>query len=96
LAHPACSPETEQLQFAAVVNTDTYDLLPMIQQPTLILTGTEDMLVPAENSRIMARLIPGARLIEYAGCAHGFLEESKGKVSEDILTFLDEVDSITT
>lgn len=94
LAYPECSQEAQRLQTEAVVNThDTYDLLPKIEIPTLIQAGIEDILIPVENSRIMASLIPNARLIEYENCAHGFLEESGEKAIDDILVFLEEIDS---
>lgn len=94
LAYPECSEESQQLQAEAAVNThDTYDLLPNIEHPTLVQAGIEDILIPIENSRIMARLIPNARMIEYENCAHAFLEESGEKAVDDILAFLDEIDN---
>ncbi|MFT4101962.1 MAG: poly(3-hydroxyalkanoate) depolymerase [Burkholderiaceae bacterium] len=36
--------------------------LPLLRQPTLILAGTDDPLMPVINSRLMASLIPDARL----------------------------------
>jgi pimeloyl-ACP methyl ester carboxylesterase len=94
LAYPECPADARQLQLAAISSThNTYDQLGSIQHPMLIQTGSEDLLIPAENSRIMARLMPGARFIEYASCGHRFVEENGEKVINDILTFLDEVDN---
>ena len=39
--------------------------LPLIRQPTLILAGDDDPIVPLVNARIMARLLPHARLVVY-------------------------------
>ncbi|HEY1075866.1 MAG TPA: alpha/beta fold hydrolase, partial [Fontimonas sp.] len=36
--------------------------LPLIRQPTLIMAGTDDPVVPAINSKFMAKLIPNSRL----------------------------------
>ena len=36
--------------------------LPCIRQPTLVLAGTDDPLVPVVNAEILAALIPRARL----------------------------------
>ncbi len=33
-----------------------------LKQPTLILAGSDDPIVPPINARVMARLIPNARL----------------------------------
>ena len=38
---------------------------PRIRQPTLILAGDDDPIVPLVNARIMATLIPDARLHVY-------------------------------
>jgi pimeloyl-ACP methyl ester carboxylesterase len=43
---------------------DISDVLPAIHAPTLVLHRTEDVLIDVEGGRDLARLIPGARLIE--------------------------------
>jgi 3-oxoadipate enol-lactonase len=92
LSYPACPPEAKQLQFAAVSTHDTYDQLDNILCPVLIQTGTDDSVIPAENSRVMARLMPESRLLEYEACGHDFLAAGGEKVINDIFKFLDEVD----
>lgn len=42
---------------------------------------------------MMAKLIPHAQLIEYPGYGHGFLEENGVQAAQDILAFLETVDS---
>lgn len=56
----------------AILGHNTYDRLPEIEASTLVMTGTDDMLIPPENSRILAERIPGAKLVEYEGKGHGF------------------------
>lgn len=41
-----------------------------IAAPTLVLHGTADPLFPLEHGRALARLIPGARLVELPGVGH--------------------------
>lgn len=53
------------LQLGAVMLHDTFDRLPQIRHTTLVMTGVEDTLVDAGNSRLIAERIPGARLIEF-------------------------------
>lgn len=60
----------------------------------MIQTGTEDIVSHTENYRVMARLIPGAQLLEYANCGHSYLTESGEKGNKDILTFLDKLDKV--
>ena len=71
----------------AVVEThDVLGRLCEIGQPTLVLTGMEDVLIPPQNSRLIAERIPHARLIEYADAGHGFLEETEMQAIDDALT----------
>ncbi len=41
-----------------------------IAAPTLVLHGTADPLFPVEHGRALARLVPGARLVELDGVGH--------------------------
>lgn len=50
--------------------------LPFIRQPTLILAGDDDPIVPLVNARIMARLMPRARLEVYPDGHLGLLTRS--------------------
>ncbi len=76
-------------QAEAIRHHDTYDRLPQIAAPTLVLAGEDDPLILAENSRILAQRIPGARLILYPRMRHGFNLEIPEQVHADILSFLE-------
>jgi poly(3-hydroxyalkanoate) depolymerase len=39
--------------------------LPLVRQPTLVLAGADDPIIPLVNARIMARLLPAAHLLVY-------------------------------
>jgi pimeloyl-ACP methyl ester carboxylesterase len=41
--------------------------LPMIRQPTLIVAGTDDPIIPVVNARIMRRLLPHATMHLHTG-----------------------------
>lgn len=75
------------LQLGAVMQHETFDRLADITHPTLVLTGTEDTLVDPENSRIIARSIPGARLIEFEGTGHVFFTEKADEVNRTLIDF---------
>jgi 3-oxoadipate enol-lactonase len=49
---------------------DSTLLLPSITVPTLVITGDEDALIPVEESRQMAKAVPGATLVIVAGAGH--------------------------
>ena len=79
-------------QSQAIADFDSYDRLPEMRYPVLVMTGTEDILVPPENSELLAERIPDATLVKISGCGHGFLKQKTGESVKHILGFLDRVD----
>jgi 3-oxoadipate enol-lactonase len=75
----------------ALQTFDTYDRLPQIKCPTLVITGKDDALLPWENSRLIASRIPGAelRILEPAG--HCFWLEQPESSREAIEHFLETI-----
>jgi poly(3-hydroxyoctanoate) depolymerase len=59
-----------------------------IRQPTLVLTGDDDPIVPAANSRILASLIPGSRLEVVPAGGHLMLFDSPAEVGPRVAGFL--------
>jgi poly(3-hydroxyalkanoate) depolymerase len=64
-------------QLLASVGWTSLPWLPLIGQPTLILAGDDDPIVPLVNARIMQRLIPGARLRVFNGGHLGLLTQAR-------------------
>ncbi len=54
-------------QRAAGLGWTSLPFLPLIRQPTLVLAGDDDPIIPLANARILAALIPSARLHVYNG-----------------------------
>jgi 3-oxoadipate enol-lactonase len=52
------------------VRPDRTDFLASIKVPTLVLAGEEDQLIPLDESREMARAIPGSVLVVVPGAGH--------------------------
>ena len=77
-----------QRQVMAVVGFNTYQRLADINVPTLVISGTDDKVVPPENSRILAERIPGAESVELEGAGHGFLVEKAAETNSAVLSFL--------
>jgi len=75
-------------QFVAASTIDSYNRLPEITAPTLVVTGTADIIVPPENSRIIADRIPGAKLIEYQDFGHSFISRMPEAFINELLEFL--------
>jgi poly(3-hydroxyalkanoate) depolymerase len=53
------------LQLLAGVGWSSLPALPLIRQPTLVLAGTDDPIIPLVNARIITRLLPHATLHVY-------------------------------
>jgi len=54
-------------QLAATAGWTSLPFLPRLRQPTLILAGNDDPIIPLANARLMHRLIRGSRLHVYHG-----------------------------
>ena len=78
------------LQLGAVMKHDTIDRLSEITHPTLVMTGTDDTLVAPGNSRMIAKRIPGARLIEFEDTGHVFFTEKPDEVNRVLIDFFRE------
>jgi 3-oxoadipate enol-lactonase len=81
-------PEGYRGQIAAALAHDTYDRLPQIDCPTLILTGDGDRVIPAASSEVLHERIPESRLEVVADAGHlFFLErpEESVRLLEDFL-----------
>ena len=64
-------------QLAATTGWSSLPFLPLMRQPTLVLGGDDDPIVPVANARMIARLVPDARLHVYHGGHLGILTESR-------------------
>ncbi|MEH0470036.1 alpha/beta hydrolase [Streptomyces sp. B21-097] len=58
-------------------------------QPVLVADGESDILMPAENSHLLAKYLPNARLHIYRDAGHGFLHQYAVKFGTEVNTFLD-------
>lgn len=63
-------------QLAATTGWSSLPFLPLVRQPTLVLAGDDDPIIPVANAHVLARLIPGSRLHVYPGGHLGLLTES--------------------
>ena len=63
-------------QLLAGAGWSSLPALPLIRQPTLVIAGDDDPIVPVINARIMARAIPNGRLHLYRGGHLALLTEA--------------------
>lgn len=81
-------PSVMQRQWQAVQDFDTYERLPLIAAPTLVLAGQEDRLVPLGNAELLARRIPGAKLCVMPQAGHQLVIEQPQAANAAVLDFL--------
>lgn len=76
------------LQMAALAGWTSLPFLRRIRQPTLVMGGGDDRIVPPINSRILGRLIPDARVYVVEGGGHLFLLDRARESANAITGFL--------
>ncbi len=76
-------------QLAAMSGWSSLPFLGLIRQPTLVLGGDDDPIIPVANPRLQARLIPHARLHVYHGGHLAILTEA-AELAPVIEAFLNE------
>jgi len=89
--YPMTPLHTYRLQWGAIGGFDTFDRLPQIKAPTLIVTGTSDLLVPDANSDIIKERIPGAHVYKMPGVGHLFFWEAPEEAAAAVTKFLSTV-----
>jgi poly(3-hydroxyalkanoate) depolymerase len=75
-------------QLAASTGWSSLPFLRLIRQPTLIVSGDDDPIIPVINARVLARLIPDARLHLYHGGHIALITEAE-ELAPVIEEFLD-------
>jgi pimeloyl-ACP methyl ester carboxylesterase len=82
-------PRVFSAQFLAMSRPDgSFERLRGVTAPTLVLHGTEDVVTPYENARILARQGPGATLRPFDGCGHLFFHERPAETARVVDEFL--------
>lgn len=75
----------------AFSETDFTDDLTRIEVPVLVAHGTDDQIVPYEDSGpLSAELLPNGRLKSYEGYPHGMLSTHPEVLNPDLLAFVKE------
>jgi pimeloyl-ACP methyl ester carboxylesterase len=75
-------------QMQAIMAHKSTDRLATITAPTLVLTGDADRLIAPANSDVLAKSIPGAKLVRIPGGSHGFNIEVPDVFNREVLDFL--------
>jgi len=75
-------------QMAAVQAFDSFDRLPNIEAPTLVIHGDRDVLVPVANAYVLKDPFPDAELHIVQGAGHLFTFEFPEESAATVVEFL--------
>lgn len=75
-------------RFKMSKDTSAYKNIKFIQQPTLIIWGAKDLLIPVENAYKFHNYLPNDTLVILEETGHTPMEESPLKSLEPVITFL--------
>ena len=88
---PAPEAERALQSFRADVRRSTPQPSPQrpFDVPTLVITGSQDILTPVGDAEELAETIPGAELVIVPGAAHAVMVDRAPAFNEAVLSFLD-------
>ena len=76
-------------QLYAIAGWSSMPWLHTLRQPTLVLAGDDDPIIPLVNGRILAWRIPGAKLHVVRGGGHLFILERPAEMAGLVTSFLE-------
>jgi pimeloyl-ACP methyl ester carboxylesterase len=85
-----CTTVGLRAQWAALMGYDSWERLPDVATPTLILQGSHDKLVPPENADVLGVRIPDSRVVLIEGAGHSVAFEFADHVNKLLLGFFAE------
>jgi 3-oxoadipate enol-lactonase len=92
------TPENFVAQTRAIldVSDDVRFELETITAPTLVITGTQDLLTPLGDAEELDELIPSSRLFELRGAGHSLMVEAPNSYNRAVVDFLADVTAPAT
>jgi 3-oxoadipate enol-lactonase len=88
LEHPTPLSTIDAQTAACYRYYDQQNEVERIEAPALVIHGTEDLIVPVENGRALARRLPNARYVELEGRGHNAMLEDPDMFNTLVLGFL--------
>jgi pimeloyl-ACP methyl ester carboxylesterase len=72
-------------------NDEVAERLSHVSVPTLLLNGAQDDIIPAEMSLLVARSVPGAKMVLFQDHSHTLAREAPERLVSEITLFLSEL-----
>jgi len=81
-------PYSYRRQLAAISKFNSFNRLKNITTPTFVISGKEDILVPPQNSEILAENISGAKLVLLDDLAHDMFSQDPISTAKTIINLI--------
>jgi pimeloyl-ACP methyl ester carboxylesterase len=75
-------------QLQGIIAWEAYSRIAQITAPTMVIHGETDTLIPPANGRLIAKRIPGAKLVMIPRASHIFQTDQPGVANRAILEYL--------
>ena len=83
-------PDNIQRQAQAIATwPGACDRLGSIKSPTLVVTGTQDVIAPPQNAFILAQRINASWLVQFEGAGHGLMYQYPDRLARIIADFIE-------
>jgi 3-oxoadipate enol-lactonase len=82
------TPAGYMAQLQAILAWESYSRIAQIAVPTLVIHGKSDALVPPGNGELIAKRIPGSKLVLLEHASHLFFTDQPEEANQQILEFL--------
>ncbi len=83
--------ENCERQYRAIQNwSGSFSRLGQIMQPTLVITGEDDVIDPPDNSDLLVKAISDAWLVRLRGVGHGLIFQYPDLIAQEVVLFLQE------
>jgi pimeloyl-[acyl-carrier protein] methyl ester esterase len=83
-------PSVARAGLSVLASADLREMLPEIDRPVLLIHGDKDEICPPEAARYLAKRLPKARLLEFAGAGHALPLSRPVEFNAHIREFLQE------
>jgi 3-oxoadipate enol-lactonase len=81
------NPAGYMAQLQAILAWESYSRIAQITAPTLVMHGKSDALVPPGNGELIAKRIPGSKLVLLEHASHLFLTDQTEEANRELLEF---------
>ncbi len=85
---PPAPPEVIDRTLEGIAQFDSYERLPQIKCPVLIVHGERDILIKPENAQVLKSRIPQAEVFMIPNAGHNFFAENPLGIHQRIVQFL--------